>query len=423
MQQIDPELGFVDAPAGDEGKAGPAAVRIAMTVAEAGLRDGKLYEVVGEAALDSDAPLVTFAETQGRINADLSVGPDVTKARPLLANAGLASPGVKLHGKGFIVSPKEAAALGLGEVAGLDAHIRPYRNGRDLLARSRDAMVIDLFGVDKDAARRRFGRVHEHLLKTVKPERDGNNRATYRDNWWVFGEPRAELRPALAGLPRYIATVETAKHRLFHFLDASILPDNMLVAIASDDPFHLGVLSSRIHVVWAVRAGGWLGVGNDPRYSKSLIFDPFPFPIATEPQRARIAALAQDMLATRADVLRELAKLDMTELYNRVAMAEGAFPVPPVANPPALDPATERLVTAARARTLADLHRDLDAAVAAAYGWDATLTPAEIVAKLVELNAERAGEERDGVVRWLRPAYQIGRERPRGARGGKTATT
>jgi hypothetical protein len=74
----------------------------------------------------------------------------------------------------------------------------------------------------------------------VKPERDQNNRATYRDNWWIFGEPRRDLRPALAGLPRYIATVETAKHRLFQFLDASILPDNMLIAIASNDAFHLG---------------------------------------------------------------------------------------------------------------------------------------------------------------------------------------
>jgi hypothetical protein len=52
-------------------------------------------------------------------------------------------------------------------------------------------------------------------LERVKPERDTNNRATYRDNWWVFGEARKDLRPALRGLPRYIATVETTKHRVF----------------------------------------------------------------------------------------------------------------------------------------------------------------------------------------------------------------
>ncbi|WP_294258216.1 type IIL restriction-modification enzyme MmeI [Propionivibrio sp.] len=82
----------------------------------------------------------------------------------------------------------------------------------------------------------------------------------------------------LVGLPRFIATVETAKHRTFQFLDASIAPDNMLVCIASADAFHLGVLSSHIHVVWALAAGGRLGVGNDPRFNKSRCFEPFPFP-------------------------------------------------------------------------------------------------------------------------------------------------
>ena len=36
----------------------------------------------------------------------------------------------------------------------------------------------------------------------------------------------------LDGLPRYIATVETSKHRFFTFLDQEILPDNKLIAIA-----------------------------------------------------------------------------------------------------------------------------------------------------------------------------------------------
>ena len=62
-----------------------------------------------------------------------------------------------------------------------------------------------------------------------------------------FGKPRRELRPALKDLPRYIASVETSKHRFFLFLDGSILPDNKLIGIGSDHAFYLGVLSSRIH--------------------------------------------------------------------------------------------------------------------------------------------------------------------------------
>lgn len=42
----------------------------------------------------------------------------------------------------------------------------------------------------------------------------------------------------------------------------------------------------------------------------------------------------------------------------------------------------------------------------AAYGWPTTLTDAEILERLVVLNAERAAEEERGIIHWLRPEYQ-----------------
>jgi hypothetical protein len=55
---------------------------------------------------------------------------------------------------------------------------------------------------------------------------------------------------------------------------------------------------------------------------------------------------------------------------------------------------------------LRQIHDDLDAAVADAYGWPLNLTDDEILRRLVALNAERADEERPGIVRWLRPDFQ-----------------
>lgn len=55
---------------------------------------------------------------------------------------------------------------------------------------------------------------------------------------------------------------------------------------------------------------------------------------------------------------------------------------------------------------LKELHDQLDAAVAEAYGWPANLSTDEILRRLVDLNAERAAEEARGLVRWLRPEYQ-----------------
>jgi len=185
--------------------------------------------------------------------------------------------------------------------------------------------VIDLFGLSEAEVQDQFPEVYDHVHGSVKTPRlnektgemegrDLNSRKSYRDNWWIFGEPRADLRPALAGLQRYIATVEIAKHRIFEFLDPGILPDNRLIVVCSDESFHHGVLSSRIHVQWSLRTGGTLE--DRPSYSKSLVFDPFPFPGATSEQRATIAEIAERLDRQRKEALAESPSLTMTEIYN-----------------------------------------------------------------------------------------------------------
>ena len=42
---------------------------------------------------------------------------------------------------------------------------------------------------------------------------------------------------------------------------------------------------------------------------------------------------------------------------------------------------------------LDNAHRDLDAAVAAAYGWPADLSEEEVLARLLALNLERAARQ------------------------------
>lgn len=379
-----------------------AAVRIAMTVAGRGQVEGRLIEVLHEKGLDGDDPQIATAEVDGFIHANLTTGADIGTAVELRANAGLCSPGVKLHGSGFIVTPKQAEYLGLGRREGLEAFIRPYRNGRDLMQSPRGVMVIDLFGLEEKEIRQRFPEVYQHLMETVKVGREEQvarsptkDAIAYSERWWQHGKPRTELRPALAGLSRYIVTVETSKHRVFQFLPIEIVPDNMLVAIASDDACHLGVLQSRPHLEWCSGSGGTLE--DRPRYTKSQIFDPFPFPDCSALQRDAIRDLAEELDETRKLALEEVERLTMTELYNlRDAVRRGDH----------MDLVEQSRAQAARARIIDQLHDKLDAAVAEAYGWPADLPPSEIVARLVALNAERAAEEKRGEVRWLRPDYQ-----------------
>jgi len=389
-----------------------AAVRIAMTVAEAGKKDGLLLEVTAEEAVDTDSPVILFMDKRGKINADLTVGVDVTGAVELKANMAICSPGMKLHGSGFIITVQEAEHLGLGSRLGLEQHIRVYRNGRDLTDRPRGVLVIDLFGLSADQVRAHYPEVYQHLHTTVKVVREQNvadaanptkDALSYAEKWWLFGKPRSELRPALANLPRYIATVETAKHRVFQFLDAAILPDNMLVAIGLSDGCPLGVLSSRFHGIWALRAGGWLGIGNDPRYSKSRCFDPFPFPAATDEQKQVIGAIAVDLDAHRKRVLDAQPQLTLTGLYNVLERLKAG------ATPDDLGSKERRTFDDGLVLILKELHEKLDAAVAEAYGWPVDLPEEEVLARLVTLNRERVKEEKRGLVRWLRPDYQIPR--------------
>jgi SAM-dependent methyltransferase len=383
-----------------------AAVRIAMTVVSAGTHDGKLCEVVAESGLDGDQPQIELSEKRGRINADLTIGPDATQTHGLKSNQGLCSRGVPLHGAGFLVRPQDTALLGLGRRPGLEAHLRHYRNGRDLMARPRDLLAIDLDGLKSETVREAFPEIYQHLVLRVKPERDRNNELYRRENWWLFGRRNTDLRGFTANLQRYIATVETAKHRVFQFLDASILPDNMLVAVGLSDAFHLGVLSSRFHAIWALRAGGWLGIGNDPRYSKSRCFDPFPFPDASEAQKEAIRRPAEALDGLRKRVLEDHPELTLTGLYHlREAILVGRV----------LTPKEEVIRDRGLVLIINEHHAAIDAAVAQAYGWPAAAAEQDVLARLVALNRERAVDEARGEVRWLRPDYQ----RPRFARDGR----
>jgi hypothetical protein len=258
-------------------------------------------------------------------------------------------------------------------------------------------MVIDLYGLEAEEVRSRFPEVYQWVVERVKPERDQNNRASYRNRWWIFGEPRGNFRPALEGLERYIATVETSKHRFFVFLDHDILPDNKLVNIALDDAYFLGVFSSRIHITWALAAGSHLGVGNDPVYVKTACFEKFPFPDATEEQKARIRELGEALDAHRKRQQEAYPRLTITDMYNVLEKLHSG------------EPLTDRervahdqgLIT-----VLKQIHDDLDSAVFEAYGWPVTLSDEEILGQLVALNDSRAREEENGLVRWLRPEYQ-----------------
>ncbi len=377
-----------------------AAVRVAMTVgahsAAVAPAEGRLLSVASEGETVGDAPQITYAELVGTIHANLSNGADTLTAIGLLANEGLSCPGVKLHGAGFIVCKDEASKmLRDGEAPESQRVIRKYLNGKDLLNTSREAMVIDAFGLTEDYLRKELPTIYQRLLERVKPERDSNNRSIYRQLWWIFGEPRAEFRPALMGVDRYVVTAVTAKHRMFVFLESDVLPDDALMVFASSDAFVLGVLSSRAHVLWTARNGATLE--DRPRYIKSTCFDTFPFPACKKPQLVHIRALGEELDAHRKRQQAKHPGLTLTGMYNVLAKLRGGE---------TLTAKEKSIHEQGLCSVLKHIHDRLDVAVAEAYGWPNDMTDERIIERLVDLNATRAAEEVRGEIRWLRPDYQ-----------------
>lgn len=371
-----------------------AAVRISMTVAEAGPHEGVLQKVMRESQGSGEGLDVKLTEKRGKIFADLTIGADVANSVQLKSNMSLAIQGLNPLGLGFRLLPEDLSRLGLNP-ENLPKVVRRYLIGRDLVQTSETKYVIDFYGLTEEEARRDYPLLFQHILTYVKPERDQNRRDTRRLNWWLFGENAPALRRAVASISRYIATCRTAKHRVFTFLPSDYLADAKIVGIGLSDPYFLGVLSSHLHVVWALHTGAFLE--DRPNYNHADCFNKFPFPTCDKSHKARIRDLGQSLDDHRKRQQAAHTRLTITDMYNVMEKLRSDEPL----NDKAKIIHEQGLIS-----ILKQIHDELDLAVAEAYGWPAVMADEEILERLVALNTERAGEERAGLIRWLRPEYQ-----------------
>ncbi len=389
-----------------------AAIRIAMTGAAKGVKSGKLMEVTSEPENHLEEASLTFCITKGALTPSLTVGVDLASLQALRANDGMACVGYQLTGKGFVVDNDSAKALD-PEFGTNDSVIWPLLSGRDITQKHRSFYAIDLFGWDINKVQSEKTSIYQWLVERVKPEREQNNNPALRERWWFFEKSRNTFRPALKGVKRVIFTSLTSKHRFFIFTSNKTIADSTTVMIALPDAYFLGVLSSRTHVAWSLAAGGRLGVGNDPRYNKTRCFDPFPFPDPTPEQKQKIRDLGERLDAHRKKVQADHPDITITSMYNLLEKLRAGEP---------FTDKDREYNDRALVSTLKQIHDELDVAVLEAYGWGdlvPLLSPSpsgrgargegldeQILERLVALNAERAEEERNGLVRWLRPDYQ-----------------
>lgn len=343
------------------------------------------------------------------INPDLTTGVNVTGAVPLRANRGISFLGIQKSGP-FDV-PGELARRWLDLPSNPNGRpnrevLKPYWNGDDVTGRPRDVWIIDLPRGLAESSASAFEAPFEHLRSTpYDPPNEMNPLPVVRreardrhakEKWWEPYWPRPEMRELIERLPRYIVTTETSEHRLFVWLHYPVLPDKNLIVITRADDTTFGILHSRFHELWSLRQG--TSLEDRPRYTSTTTFATFPFPEGLGPNIPASDYASNpraQCIATAAHTLDELRNnwLNPADLVRCEPEIVTGFP-------DRLLPVDDNAAALLRRRTLTNLynerpawlanaHRELDEAVAAAYGWPEDLSEEEVLARLLALNQER----------------------------------
>ena len=387
---------------------GGAAVRIAMTVVSLSTLDqmdkqsklGTLIKEVKGSALEEEVDIVNISwQDVETIHSDLRCGANLNTAISLQSNSSLCFDGMKPYGEGFFLEKSDLLTFTEND----RKIIKPYINGRDIAQSSRNIYVIDCFNLTDQYIAENHPKIYQWLLEKVRPSRSVQRDQKIKRLWWIFERNRPELRKAIASIERYIVSVKVSKHRYFIFVDSHIIPDQKVISIPINDAYDLGILSSAIHVLWSLACGGILGP--TPVYAQTTCFDPFPFPDPTDTQKQKIRELGDRLDSHRKRVQAAHPEVTITAMYNLMEKLR---------NGETLDDKDKAFNAKALVSTLKQIHDELDLTVFGAYRWEdlgngevrSENVEEMILERLVKLNADRAEEEENGLIRWLRPEYQ-----------------
>jgi len=328
----------------------------------------------------------------------------------LAANAGRSFQGSIILGMGFTFDDTgtKGIAASLAEMhrlieknpRNLEA-IFPYIGGEEVNTSPTQAhhrYVINFRDRSEEHCRERWPDLMSILESKVRLERSKQTRSHLKLRWWQHAETRPALFRAITGLERVLVISQTSRTLAFAFLPANMVYSHKLVIFPFEKNAAFASLQCRAHDLWARFFGSTMK--DDAVYTPSDCFETFPFPKNWETSPT-IEATGREYYEFRANLMAQNNE-GLTKTYNRFH------------DPDERDPDIARL---------RELHADMDRAVLGAYGWSDIPTDCEflldyeideeewgdkkkpyryrwpdevrdeVLARLLELNAERAREE------------------------------
>jgi hypothetical protein len=261
----------------------------------------------------------------------------------LNANTNKSFQGSTVLGMGFILNLGEAGKLIDRKARNKDV-LFPYLNGEDLNScpdQSPSRWVINFHDWPLEVAET-YNDCMAIVKEKIRPERMKNNRQVYRDRWWHYAEKRPALYSTIADMERVLVIPRVSKYMICAWESTGIVYSEATVIIASEASSDFALIQCTFHDNWARMNGSTLETRM--RYTPSDCFETFPFPINTttlEDIGERYHTHRQSIMLARQEGL--------TKTYNRFH------------NP---DEQASDIIR------LRELHREMDEAVARAYGWE-----------------------------------------------------
>lgn len=298
------------------------------------------------------------------ISSSLTHHISVNFAAKLSANKNFSFEGCALGGKGFIIS-EQVAKKWIDFNPKNENVLKPMMDGRNLIHPFEElSWVIDFGDMSLEEATE-YEQPFKLIREKVKPERDVNRSSLNKKYWWRFRRYSPAMRKALEGLSLYFAVPKISKQVIFTPVDASILPCEANMVIASDDFYILGILNSKVHLLWVKAQSSTLE--DRTRYTNTTCFETFPFPQTPSPELIeKIRQTAIELHEYRSQQM-EKKQWGITKLYNQFFN----------------EPSSQ----------LYQLHQKLDKLVMEAYHFQAD---DDILEKLLALNLELAEKEKRG---------------------------
>jgi hypothetical protein len=300
-----------------------------------------------------------------QINSSLKETIDVTQAKRLKANLNQCFIGCQPNSKGFLITEDQVNEWIAKEPKDFEV-LKRFSMGANLAQNPHgqpERWIIDFGDMGIEEASE-FRLPFEHVKKYVKPERENNREAVMREKWWRFKRTNAAMRKALLMLNQYFAVPEVSKWAIFVPCPDIWLSGNKVKAVASDDFYVLGILTSTIHRTWMHVQKSTLK--SDIAYTHNTCFETFPFPQRLDKKQVKKIRDAMEILHTYREKQMDSKKCGITHLYNEFFGESSG---------------------------LTDCHKELDQLAMKAYGFS---EGDDILEGLLALNLELAEKESNG---------------------------